>query len=498
MELLYSLNSLVNTIVDAVNIEHMTMVWNSSLGENPPSPPKLLQGQQSDSQFILPWLRSGAALPVLPFRHLRLTQLEVSNSLAPPALQHVSITASVDSLPGGYEGSIHLKGDGLPFNLLTFSLEDNGLVSLSGTHMNVPEDPMLHVETSLDTSSVPPVMKGQITLKLHPLIQTFVALSPIPTEYQSVTGTFSGTWTGILHEKPLQTGFVLGPIQGDFALKAHMPTWTPLAQEIRLITQGIFSVDDRALTIVLQPSSSGTVILSLDSVIPPALEPFIRHEDLRTFAWNIRQPVQVVVPNYKNLQAVQIFTGQIQIGMRNVAEQLDILLSPHNLRWEPLNGVAGNVNVMMTTHLKPPSTSFLRLETLALEIDASLLSAADHLAVTLKPSSFFHLSKMDTATLHIPAMNGHFPQGLSGIYNTGQQTWKVQTPTSILSLPTLSLQGQQWDLGEILTKNLAVTSIPGKWAITGESEVTSVHTRLAEIPIPASTWQTRYLADPTW
>ncbi len=496
-ELLYSLDSLLHTFVETVDIEHITMAWDSSLPESPSSPSPSLRAQQPDSEFVLSWLRSGATLPVLPFQHLRIRQLEISNPLASPGLQHISITATVNSLPGGYEGTIHLEGDGLPLNLLTFSLEENGIASLSGTHTNAPEDPILSLKTSLDPSSAPLMLKGQTTLKLHPLLQTFGALYPIPAEYQSLTGTFSSTWTGTLHKNSTQSGSNLGTIQGDFVLEANMPTWPPLAQDIQLRTQGIFSVDDHALNIVLQSSSSGTVSLSLDSVIPPTLKPFISHAGLRSVAWNVRQPVHVVIPLHQDFHVVRILTGQIPIAMRNSSEQLDILLSPHNLRWGPSSGVTGNADVIMTTHFQPASTPSFRFETLSLEVDASLMSSADHLAVKVNPTSFFHLSTIDNATLHIPALKGRFPKGLIWTYHPEQQTWEWQIAASNLSLPSLWLQGQQWELGEILSNDLVMTYTPERWVITGETEVKNVHTKMAAIQIPASTWQTRYSVDPT-
>lgn len=496
-EITYSLDSLLNTIVDTVNIEHMTMAWNSLALESPSSPSPSFPTTQPDSQFDLTWLRSGPTLPVLPFRHLRVTQLDISNPLAPPALQQVSITAHLDSLPEGYEGAIQLPGNSLPINLLTFSFKENGMLSLSGTRADLPEDPVLYLETSLDRSSATLMLKGQTTLKLHPLIQTLGAVYPIPTDFQSLTGTFSGTWTGTLLENPSHAGSSLGPIQGDFTLEADMPRWPPFVQDIQILTQGTFSLGERAITIVLQPSSSGTVNFSLKTVTPAAIAPFILHEGLRSLAWNIRQPVHVDVPLNQNLHAVQIPTGQIQIAMRNASEQLDALLSPKNLLWEPSSGVMGNGDMSITAHLRPASTPSLRMETLSLELSASLLSSADHMAVRLSPSSFFRLSNIGNATLRIPSLEGHFPKGLAWAYHTGRKTWELQTDVSTLSLPPLSLQDQQWEFQEIVITDLTIQSTPGHWIIHGETEVKHVHTQFGAIKIPDSNWGARFSGNPT-
>jgi hypothetical protein len=495
-EITYSLDSLLNSVVETVNIERITIAWDFSSLESPSSPAPSFPTTQPDSQFDLTWLRSGPILPVLPFRHLRVKQLDISNPLAPPALQQISITAHIDSLPEGYKGAIQLPGNRLPINLLTFSFKENGMISLSGTRADLPEDPVLYLETSLDRSSATLMLKGQTTLKLHPLIQILGALYPVPAEYQSLTGKFSSTWTGTLLENPSQPGSSPGLIQGDFTLEANMPTWPPFVQDIRLLTPGTFSVDDRDITIVLQPLSSGTLSLSLNSVTPAALDPFISHEGFRSLAWNIRQPVHVVVPLNLDLHAVQIPTGQIHIAMRNASEQLDTLLSPNGLFWEPSRGLTGSVDVSITAHLRPASTPSLRMETLFLGLNASLLSSADHMAVTLNPSSFFRLSNLDNATLRIPALEGHFPKGLAWTYHTGHQTWELQTAVSTLSLPTLSLQGQQWEFQEIVMKDLTIKSTPERWIMNGETEVKHVHTQFGAIKIPDSNWGVRFSANP--
>ena len=169
-EITYSLDSLLNNVVDAVNIEHMRIVWDSSLLERPSSQSPSLPAPQTDSQFDFTSLGSGAPLPVLPFQHLHVKHLEISNPLAPPALQQISINASMDVLQEGYEGTIHLEGKGLLLNLLTFSLTHNGTVSFTGTHTNAPEDPVLNLKTSLERSPTALKLQGKTTLKLHPLI----------------------------------------------------------------------------------------------------------------------------------------------------------------------------------------------------------------------------------------------------------------------------------------------------------------------------------------
>jgi len=495
-EITYSLDSLLNRTVDAVNIEHMTIAWNSSLFESPSSPSPSFPTPQPDAQFDLTWLRSGPILPVLPFQHVHVKQLDISNPLAPPALQQTSITARMDFLSGGYEGTIQLKGNSLPLNLLTFSFTENDMISLSGTRSDLPKDPVFFLETSLDRSSAPLMLKGRTTLKLQPFIQTVVAVLPIPSDYQSLTGTFSGTWIGSFLENPSPSGFSLGPIQGTFALETNLPTWPPFLQDIQVLTQGIFSVDERDLTIVLQPSSSGTVNLSLNSVTPAALDPFISHKGLRSLAWNIPQPVHIVIPLNQDPHAVQIPTGQIHLGMRNVSEQLDTLLSPKGLLWEPTIGIIGNLDVSITAHLRPASTPSLRMDTLTLELSASLLSSADHLAVALNPSSIFRLSNMENANLHILTLEGRFPKGLDWTYYTDNQTWELQTAVSTLSLPSLSLQRQQWEFQEIAVKDLTIKSTQEGWVITGETDVKQVHTQFGAIKIPDSNWGVRFSGNP--
>lgn len=496
-EITYSLASLVNNVVDTVNIEHMSIVWDSSSLERSSSQSPSSPASQPGSQFDPSSFGSRAMIPVLPFQHLRVHHVDISNPLAPPTLQQISLKASMDAHQEGYEGSVHLEEDGLLLNRLTFSLTHNGTVSFTGTHTNAPEDPVIDLQTSLERSASALKLQGKATLKLHPLIHTLAALYPLPPEYQSLTGTFSGSWTGTIHEQPSQADSSLGPIQGDFTLDAHMPSWPPLVQDVQLRTQGTFSVEGPVITVVLQPSSSGSVNLSLNSLTPPALDQFISHKSLRSFSWNIRQPVPVVVTMKQNLDAVQIPSGQIQIAMRNSSEQLDLLLSPRNLLWKPTSGLAGKGDVSISAHLKPASTPSLSLETLFLEASTFIEKSADHIVVTLNPSSILRLSNVKNETMHVPAIEGRFPKGLSWTYHTEVQTWELQATASTLSLPSFSLHGKQWKLGDSLTKDLMMTATPEKWEVNGETTVTQLRPPIETFKIPPSDWQAQYSVDPT-
>ena len=495
-EITYSLDSLLHNVVEAVNIEHIKIVWDSSLLERPLSQSPSSPASRPDSQFAFTSFGSGVPLPVLPFKHFRVKHVEISNPLAPPALQQISINATMDALQEGYEGTVHLDGDGLLLNLLTFSMNQNGTISFTGTHTDAPEDLVLELKTLLERSASDLKLQGKATVKLHPFIHTVAALYPLPPEYQSVTGTFSGSWTGTIPEQPSQAGSSLGPIQGDFALDAHMPTWPPVAREIQFLTQATFSVDDRAITIVLQPSSSGTVSLSLNSVIPPGLDPFISHKGLRSFAWNIRQPISVVIPIKQNLDVVQIPTGQIHLAMNNASEQLALFLSPRNLRWQPSSGIDGKGDVSISTQFKPATTPSLRLETLSLEARASFALSAGQIGVSVTPSSLLRLSNMKNETMHIPGLESRFPKGLVWTYHTGSQTWELQAAASTLTLPAFSLQGKQWNLGDILTKDLMVTYTPERWMINGETTIKHIRPPFDAFKIPASDWQARYSVTP--
>ena len=496
-EITYSLDSLLHNVVDRVNIEHMKIEWDFSIIERPTTPSPSVPGSATDSQFAFTSFGSETMLPLLPFNHLRLNHVEISNPLAPPALKQISLDASMDANQERYEGAIHLAGEGLPLNLLRFSLSQNGTVLFTGIHTNAPENPVLDLKTSLDRSSLPLKLQGKTMLKLHPVIHTLAALYPISSEYQSVTGTFSGRWTGTIYEQSTQADSFLGPIHGDFALDAHMPTWPPLAQDIQLRTQGTFSVVGPAITVVLQPSSSGNVNLSLDSVTSPALDTFISHKGLRSFGWSIQQPISVTTPIKKNLEAIQITGGQIQIAMHNSSEQLDIILSPGNLLWKPTSGLTGKGDVNISANLKPTSTPSLSLETLSLEASILIEKSPNQMIVTLNPTSFLRLSNLKKDTIHIPSFEGRFPKALSWTYHTEAQIWELQTAAPALSLPVFSLQDQQWTLGDILTRDFLMTSTPERWVLTGETRIDQVQPPLTSFNIPPSNWQVRYSVNPT-
>ncbi len=496
-EITYSLDSLLNNVVETVNIERMKIVWDSSLLEKPSAPSPSSPPSQPDSQFDLRTLGSGAPLPVLPFQHLRIKQVDISNPLAPPTLQHVSLNANMDALSEGYAGSVHLEGDELLLNRLTFSLTPNGIVSLTGTHTSAPDDPVLDLDTSLEPSASGLALQGQAAIKLHPFIHTLAALYPLPAEYQAVTGTFFGTWTGTLQEQPSQADSPFGAMQGDFSLDAHMPSWPPLAQDIQLLTKGTFSIEGTALTVIVQPSSAGSVNLALDTVTPPAVTPFISHKGVRTLKWNFLKPIHVVVPIKKSLDSVLVPSGQIYLAMQNGSEQLDMFLSPQGLLWKPSRGVEGKAEVKLSTHLKPATTPVLSLNALSLEAQATLSLSSSQIEVALNPTSVLHLSHVKNETMHIPTLEGRFPKGLVWIYHAASQAWELQAEASSLAIPSLFLQGKQWELGEILTKDLLITSTPESWAINGESSVTQVQPPMTAFNIPPSNWQARYAVNPS-
>ncbi len=491
-EITYSLDSLLNNVVETVNIEHMRVLWDSSLLDKPSSQSPSSPPSQPDSHFDLRTLGSGAPLPVLPFQHLHINQVDISNPLAPPTLQEITLNANMDALPERYEGSVHLEGDGLLLNRLTFSLTPNGTVSLTGTHTNAPKDPVLDLHTSLERSTSGLALHGQATLKLHPFIHTLAALYPLPAEYQAVTGNFSGTWTGTLQEKSSQTDSPLGAIQGDFTLDAHMPTLPPLVQDIQILTHGTFSVEGAVLTVIAEPSSTGSVNLALDSLTPPVLTPYVAHKGVRSIKWNILRPIHVIVPIKKNLNTLQIPSGQIHITMQNASEQLDMFLSPQGLLWKPSSGIKGKAEVKISTHLKPATTPALSLNALSLEAQATLSLSVGQIEVALNPTSVLHLSHLKNETMHIPTLEGRFPKGLSWIYHAEPHTWELQATNSTLVLPTFALHDQQWKLGEILTKDLRMTTTPERWVVNGETTVTQVQPPMTAFNIPPSNWQARY------
>ena len=496
-EITYSLDSLLNNVVETVNIERMRVLWDSSLLDRPSSQSPSSPGNQPDSQFDLSTLGSGIPLPVLPFQHLRIKQVDISNPLAPPTLQQISLNANMDALPEGYEGSVHLEGNGLLLNRLAFSLSQNGTVSFTGTHTSDPENPVLDLKTSLERSTLGLALHGQAALKLHPFIHTLAALYPLPLEYQAVTGNFSGTWTGTIQEPSSPADSPLGPIQGDFTLDAHMPTWPPLAQNIKVLTHGTFAVEGPNLTVIVQPSSAGSVNLALDTVTPPDLSPFLAHKGVRSLKWNILHPIHVVAPIKKSLDSVHVPSGKIHLAMQNASEQLDMFLSPQGLLWKPASGIEGKAEVKVSTHLKPATTPALGLNALSLEAQATLSLSAGQIEVALNPTSVLHLSNVKNETMHIPTLEGRFPKGLSWIYQAESHTWKLQAAASTLVLPTFALQGQQWKLGSILTKDLRMTATPETWEVIGESLVTQVQPPMTAFKIPSSNWQARYTVNPS-
>ncbi|MDH5564786.1 MAG: hypothetical protein OEY91_14340, partial [Nitrospirota bacterium] len=493
-EIIYSLDSLLNNMVETVNIERMKIVWDSSLLEKPSA---ASPSHSTDSPFEFRSLSSGTMLPVLPFQHLLVKQVDISNPLAPPTLQQISLKANMDALPEGYAGSVHLEGDELLLNRLTFSLTSDGKVSLTGTHTSAPEDPVLDLHTSLERSASGFALQGQAALKLHPIIHTLTALYPLPTEYQAVAGNFSGSWTSIIQEEPSQAASPLGLIQGDFTLDAQMPKWPPLAQDIHLLTNGTFSVEGPKLTVVLQPSSAGSVNLTLDTLTPPALTPFLTHKGVRSLKWNILRPIHVVVPIKKSLDAVQLPSGHIHLTLQNDSEQLDMVLSPQGLLWKPSSGVEGKGDASISAHFKPAATPPLSLETLSLEAKATLSLSAGQIEVALNPTSLLRLSRVKNETMHIPAIEGRFPKGLSWTYHVGPHTWELKAAVLTLALPSFSLQGRSWTLGKILTKDLVMTAAPEKWEVNGETTITHMQPPSGTFNIPPSNWQVRYSFNPT-
>ena len=493
MEITYSLESLLNNVVENVNIEQMQIVWDSSLLEKPstpsPTPP-------TDSPFNFRAFGSVDILPVLPFQHLRVNHVDISNPLAPPTLQQISLNANMDALPDGYAGSVQLEGKGLLLNRLTFSMKPDGTASVTGTHTSAPEDPVIDLHTSLESSTSSLVLRGQATLNLHPVIHTLAGLYPLRPEYQAVTGTFSGTWTGTLPNQPSQPGASLGPIQGGFTLDAQMPSWPPLAQDIQIETQGTFSVEGTILNVVVDPSSTGTVNLALDSLTPPAVLPFISHQGLRSVKWDIQQPLHLKVPIKENLTNIQIPSGKIHLAMKNPTEQLDLLLSPQELEWKPSTGVEGKGRVSLSTHLKPADTPSLRLETLSLQTKGTISLTPSQITVALNPTPLIQFSNIKNETVHVPTFEGRFPQGLSWIYQTKQGTWTLKAPTSTFAFPTISIHNQEWKFGEMLTQNFMMTTTPEKWEVQGESSVTHVQPPMTTYSIPPSNWDMRYSVNP--
>ncbi len=497
IDIAYSLDSLLNNLVEGVEIERIAIAWDSSFLErsspNSPSSPT----SQSNSQFDLNKFGSGIPLPVLPFKYLHIKQVDITNPLAPSALQQISLNATIDAYLGKYEGKIQLDGEDLLLNSLDFSLNQQGTASLKGTHTSIPEDLLLELETSLEKSNSDLKLQGRAFLKLHPFIHTLTALYPLPPHYQSISGTFSGNWTGSINEKLSPSDSAIGPIQGDFSLKAQVPTWPPFAQDIQLQTQGTITVVDENITVTVQPTSSGLVTLAMNTFIPPAVESFIRHDDSRSVAWNIREPVEVETPITHIFETIHIPSAAIHMTVRNSSEQLDMLLSSKGLLLDQGNGVSGKAQATISTQLKPGPTSTWHPEKIYLEGNASIVLSPNQIAVSFNPSSYFHFSEMNTETLHIPTLISRFPQGAAATYLPDKKTLLVETTVSSLSIPSIFMQDQQLTFQKIMTKDLSIHNTPESWGINGNSVIKKIHVPFEAMKIPDSNWQTQYSVNPT-
>jgi len=183
--------------------------------------------------------------------------------------------------------------------------------------------------------------------------------------------------------------------------------------------------------------------------------------------------------------------------MQNTSEQLDMLLSPQGFLWKPAYGVAGKGDVSISAHFKPASTPFLSLEALSLEAKATLSLAPGQIEVALNPTSLLRLSNVKYETMHIPALEGRVPKELSWTYQVGPHTWELKAAASTLALPSFSFQDEQWQLGNILTKDLRMTATPEKWEMNGETTVSQVQPPSGAFKIPPSNWQIRYVVNPT-
>lgn len=490
----YSLDSLFNNRVQTVTIEQMKVEWNSSFLDQPPDQSSSLPGPQVDSQFALRSLASG--LPVFPFQHLRLNHMEISNPNAPPTFQRVSLEASLDAHQERYEATIHLDGEAFPMNLLTFSMNNSGMVSFTGIHTNTPNDPVFSLETTLDRATSPLKLQGEATLKFHPFIQTVAALYPLPTEYQSLTGTFSGSWAGIIPDSPSPLHSLLDSIHGDFVLDAHLPTWPPFAQDIQLQTQGTVAVDEEQVRISVEPGSSGSANLAMGTFIPSAVESFLRHDDPRSVAWNIREPIEVETPIKDIFKTFQIPSGTVQLAVKNSSEQLDMRVSSKGLLLAPANKISGKADVAITSQHKPGPTSTWHPEEFFLEGDASIALMPNQIAISFNPSSYFRFSEMHSGPLYIPTLVSRFPQGAAATYLFDKKTLIVETTASSLALPSVFMQDQEWTFQEILTKNLSIQNMPESWAINGNSAIQKVQVPFEGIKIPDSNWQAQYSLNP--
>ena len=413
----YSLDSVLNKRVETINIEHMKIGWNSSLLARRSAPSQASAPPSTDSQFDFPKLEFGTTLPILPFQHLRIENAEMTNPQAPPTLRHISMSASLEALPSEYNGTVNLYAEDIPMDLLTFSVTNSGIVSFKGEHTDTLDSPVFFLETVLDAEPPHLQLKGKTTINLQPFIHTIATLYPLPAEYQSVAGSFSGSWASVNPKPPSSADSFFGPIQGNFAFNIHMPTWAPFGRDIKAQTQGTFFLDGPALRIAIEPSSAGSVDLPFDSFLPPALVPIIAHKGFRSFKWNLLQPVHLVVPLKQNPKEIKIPNGQIQIVMHNSFEELDMTLAAENLAWEPTNGVTGRGNVSFSAQLKPRSTPSLQLEHLSLKAKITIEISEDSIEVALKPSFQLRLKNLRNETIHIPTFISRFPEGLFWTYH---------------------------------------------------------------------------------
>ena len=496
-EITYSGLSLLDKTVEVVNIEHLSVEWDFLSPEISPDSSTSPPAMDEKYQFPLSSFRSETILPVLPFHRLNLQHVQIFNPLAPPTLQRISLNANMIAQPEEYEGSIHFEEEALLLNLFNFSLNQDGSLSLIGIHTSRPKDHALAVKTSLERSNSSLKILGKTSFKLHPLIHTLAAMYPVRPEFQKMTGTFSGTWTGTLSEQQTHGDTPLGPISGDFSLDAQLPSWPPVAQDIRLLTKGTFAMDSDAITVAFQPSSSGSVNLFLESLISSTPSYFLAHQGPRSFSWNVQESLHVSLPITPNLETANLRAGKVLVTMHNAAEQIDAYLSPKDLRWQKSRGFEGSGVLKISTEINPATNPSLNLETLSLNAEASLKVTADQITAHVNPQSRLHLINLKNESLQVPECEVRFPQGIYWTYDTRLQSWKFQAATSTINLSSLFVQGQQWSLGQIDTTNLAVTSAFEKWAIKGETIVNQLRPPIASYTIPPSSWQTRYSINPT-
>ena len=99
--------------------------------------------------------------------------------------------------------------------------------------------------------------------------------------------------------------------------------------------------------------------------------------------------------------------------------------------------------------------------------------------------------------MHVPAIEGRFSKGLSWTYQAKLQAWELKAAASTLAIPSLFLQGTQWKLGDIITKDLRMTATQKTWVVNGETTVNNLHPPTATYQIPTSNWQVRYAVKPT-